>query len=228
LVFFFLNGREGLSQVSRPFRYSDDIGLDFAPYLRGEPGISLLYKHALGNTSDIELKKRFAMRVLLGYYNTSYGYFSQYKQIVDSIYFKEGSGSRNDRYISGGIELQFRKNKFRWHVGFDLGYRQGTSSGKSQDITESGGKRFVTARYDNESKYNVAEGSILAGVNYFFLPRFSIGLEANSSLALEFSKSKVLQSGSVFGEDSGFLFELEPRFWRLLSLNYHFGKPAER
>jgi hypothetical protein len=228
LVFFFLNSREASAQVSRPFRYSDDIGLDFAPYLRGEPGISLLYKHALGNTSDIELKKRFALRILLGFYESSYGYLSQFRQIADTTFFFEGAGENTDRYISGGVELQLRKNKFRWHVGFDLGYRRGTSSGKSQDITESGGKRFVTARRDHESKYNVAEGSILAGVNYFFLPRFSVGIEANLSLAIEFSKSKVLQNGMVTLQDSGTLFEVDTRLWRLLSLNYHFGKPAGR
>lgn len=228
LVFFFLNGREGFAQQSRPFRYSDDIGLDFTPFLRGGSGLSLLYKHALGNTTDIELKKRFAMRVLLGYYNTPYGYSSQFKRIADSLYFIEGAGTRNDRFISGGVELQLRKNKFRWHFGFDLGYRHGTSSGKSQDITESGGKRFVTARYDHESKYNVAEGSLLAGVNYFFLPRFSVGMEANLSLAIEFSKSKVLQNGMVTLQDSGTLFEVDTRLWRILSLNYHFGKPAGR
>ncbi len=228
LAFLFLNCQEGFSQVSRPFRYTDDIGIDFAPFLRGEPGISLLYKHALGNTSDIELKKRFALRILLGYYESSYGYLSQYKQTVDSIYFKEGAGENTDRFISGGVELQLRKNKFRWHVGFDLGYRHGTSSGKSQDITESGGKRFVTARYDHERKYNIAEGSILAGVNYFFLPRFSVGLEANLSLAIEFSKSKVLQNGMVTLQDSGTLFEIDTRLWRLLSLSYHFGKPVKK
>jgi len=228
LVFFFLNGREGFAQVSRPFRYTDDIGIDFAPFLRGEPGISLLYKHGLNQTADIEKRKRLALRVLVGYYESSYGNIAQYKQTVDSIFFREGAGNGNDRFISGGLELQLRKNKFRWHVGFDLGYRHGTSTGKSQDITESGGKRFVTDRRDHESKYNVAQGSLLAGVNYFFLPRFSIGMEANLSLAIEFSKSKVLRNGMVTLQDSGTLFEVDTRLWRLLSLNYHFGKPAGR
>lgn len=227
LVVLFLNCQEGFSQVGRPFRYNNDIGIDFAPFLRGEPGISLLYKHGLNKTADIEKRKRLALRVLVGYYESSYGYTSLYKQTVDSIFFKEGAGNRNDRFISGGLELQIRKNKFRWHLGADLGYRHASNSGKSQDFTQSGGKRYVTANYDNETKYNIAEGSILAGVNYFFLPRFSIGLEADFSLAMEFSKSKVLQNGSVLFQDHGTLIEVGPRF-KTLHLSYHFGKPAQK
>ncbi len=227
LVFLFLNCQEGFSQVSRPFRYNNDIGIDFAPFLRGEPGISLLYKHGLNKTADIEKRKRLALRMLVGYYESSYGYTTLYKQTVDSIFFKEGAGNRNDRFISGGLEFQIRKNKFRWHLGADLGYRHASASGKSQDFTQSGGKRYVTANYDNETKYNIAEGSILAGVNYFFLPRFSIGLEADFSLAMEFSKSKVLQNGSVLFQDHGTLIEVGPRF-KTLHLSYHFGKPVKK
>ncbi len=230
LVFLFLNCQEGFSQVSRPLRYTDDVGIDFAPFLRGEPGISLLYKHGLNKTADIEKRKRLALRVLVGYYESSYGNTAQYKQTVDSIFFREGAGNGNDRFISGGLELQIRKNKFRWHLGADLGYRHASDSGKSQYFTESGGKRYVTANYDNESRYNIAEGSLLAGVNYFFLPRFSVGLEANFFLSLEFSKSKVLQNGSVVYQDqnNSTLFELGPKFMRLLYLSYHFGKPTPK
>ncbi len=67
LAFLFLFCQNVFSQASRPFRYSDEIGVDFAPFLRGETGASLLYKHALGKTSDPESKKRYALRLLLGY-----------------------------------------------------------------------------------------------------------------------------------------------------------------
>ena len=86
----------------------------------------------------------------------------------------------------------------------------------------------IIGQFEHEKKYNFAEASILAGVNYFFLPRFSIGLEANISAGLEFSDSKRLQNGVIVRTDKGTLFEVEASLWRLLYLSYHFGGRVQK
>ena len=85
--------------------------------------------------------------------------------------------------------------------------------------------RIITEEFDGESKNNVVQASILAGVQYFLLPRFSIGMEANVSAGLEFSNSRTLQNGAVVRTDKGTLFEIGPHLFRLLYLSYHFGGP---
>jgi len=224
LAFLFLFCQNGLSQESRPFRYSNEIGVDFAPFLRGEPGISLLYKYGLSKSADQEQRKRFALRLQLGYYEHSYGYYSYFNRVVDTIFSAEGSGNAKHRFARVGTELQWGKKNFRFHVGADLGYRYWTSTGESQHLKQFGNMSFVTEQFEHKNKYNVVEGSVLVGVSYFFLPRFSVGMEANMSVGFEFSKTRTLQNGSIVRTDNETLFEVETRLVRLLYLSYHFGK----
>jgi hypothetical protein len=227
-IFLFMNCQEGFSQESRPFRYSEDIEIDFAPFLRGEPGISLLYKHGLGKTIDAEQKKRFALRILLGYYRSSYGYSVLLDQLGDTTFLRDGSGDTKDKFLRVGTEFQVHKNNFRWHLGADLGYLYSTSLGESHDLAQVNGMSTITAQYKNEQKSNILEGAILAGVNYFFLPRFSIGLEANIIVGLEYSNAKRIQSGVVISQDNGTVLIIDANLWRLLCLSYHFGKPTPK
>jgi len=88
--------------------------------------------------------------------------------------------------------------------------------------------RIITEEFDGESKNNVVQASILAGVQYFLLPRFSIGMEANVSAGLDFSNSRTHQNGAVVRTDKGTLFEIGPHLFRLLYLSYHFGSPANK
>lgn len=229
LVVLFLNCQEGFSQVSRPFRYNNDIGIDFAPFLRGESGISLLYKHSLGKTTDLERRKRYALRLLLGYYedpNNGSSYFRP--QVADTTFYFEHTGRSKHQFLRLGTELQINKKNFRFNIGADLGYRYWTSMLDHQTIAEVNGVRFATDQHQSTYKANVVEASILAGVSYFFLPRFSVGLEANCSAGLEFSKSNTIRNGVTTFSNSNTIFEVDVRLFRLLFLNYHFGKPTPK
>ncbi len=227
LAFLFLFCQNGFSQTSRPFRYSNEIGVDFAPFVRAEPGLSLLYKHGLGNTADIERRKRFALRLLLGCSEDAYSY-SAAGLGSDTTYLIEGSGRTKYSSLSTGIELQGLRKNVKFYVGADLGYQYWNSSGESQRTDMVNGMIFKTEQYEQEKKGNVVESSILAGVQYFFLSRFSIGLEANVSAGMEFSNSNLLQNGAVVRTDKGTLFEIEASPWRLLYLSYHFGGRAQK
>jgi len=228
MAFLFLFCQNVFSQGGRPFRYSDEIGVDFAPFLRGETGASLLYKHTLGKTADPESKKRYALRLLLGYYDYAYGTTSYLKSVGDTIFLREGFGKSKHRFLNAGAEIQIRKKNFRFYFGADLGYRRWTSLGKSQDQHLVGGMRFITKEYDHENTANVVQASVLGGVSYFFLPRFSIGMEANVSAAFEFSKSKLSQNGANVFTDNGTLIEVDTRLFRLLYLSCHFGGTAKK
>ncbi len=227
LAALFLFTQKLFSQENRPFRHSNEIGVDFAPFLRVESGVSVLYKHALGK-KDVEAKKRYALRFLLGYYEDTYGSSRLVSQIGDTEYWRESSGRSKHRFLNAGAEMQLRRKNFRIHVGADAGYRRWTSLGKSQDITRVPGMSFITERSDAETKANVFQASILGGISYFFSPRFSVGMEANISAALEFSKTQYPQTGVATRTDAGTLLEIDTRLFRLLYLSYHFGSNAKK
>ena len=224
LLLLFLIGQDGITQESRPFRHTNEIGVDFAPFVRGQTGASLLYKYSFDKKASPEQKKRFAMRVLLGYYDYPYGYSSFVKNVGDTIFLREGSGRAKHQFIRVGTELQTRKRNFRFYLGADAGYRYWTSTSEGQQIALARGTRFIIGQSEDETKSNVVEASVMAGVNYFFLPRFSVGLEANVSLAMEFSRSVVTGNNAGVLTNYNTLLELDTRFLRLLYLSYHFGK----
>ena len=227
LATLFLFSQNVFSQENRPFRHSNEIGVDFSPFLRVESGVSVLYKHALGKT-DVEAKKRYALRLLLGYYEDTYGSSWLVSQIGDTEYWRENSGRSKHRFLNAGAEMQLRRKNFRIHLGADAGYRRWTSLGKSQDITRVPGMSVVTERSDVETKANVFQASILGGISYFFSPRFSVGMEANLSAALELSKTQYPQNGVATRTDEGALLEIDTRLFRLLYLSYHFGSTAKK
>lgn len=229
LISFFLLFLSQISfaQQSRPFRYLNTIGVDVAPNLRGQSGASLIYKHSLASTTDLEQKNRYALRLLAGYYEEPYGSTGLIKQVVDTFYLYEISGRNKHKFLSLGTELQVRKKRFQFHVGIDLGYEYSTSKSESQYFNLVNGDRFITKQYDGDSKSNTVVASLFAGVSYFFLPRFSVGMEANSSTALEFSKSIQQPIGGVPTQYRNTVFIADLKYFRLLYLSYHFGAPAK-
>ena len=100
--------------------------------------------------------------------------------------------------------------------------------GESQHLSRVGGLSFTTEEFEHENKGNVVEGSIFAGLQYFFLPRFSVGLEANASVGVEFSSPKLLKQGAVVSSNNNTLIEFDVNLGRLLYLSYHFGKPVQK
>ena|GEM_PF-3310549 len=227
LAFLFLFCQNGISQESRPFRYSNEIGVDFAPFLRGQSGASLLYKHSLGKTTDLEGRKRYALRLLLGYYEDPNNGSSFFRHVEDTTFYFEHTGRSKHQFLRLGTELQIRKKNFRFNIGADLGYRYRTSMLDHQTIAEVDGVRFASDPHQSKHQANVVEASILAGVSYFFLPRFSVGLEANCSAGIEFSKSNTIRNGVTTFANRNTIFEIDISLWRLLYLSYHFGKPAQ-
>jgi len=228
LATLFLFTQNLFSQENRPFRHSNEIGVDFMQPFREQSGVNILYKHALGKTTDMEGKHRFALRLLLGYYDYAHDYSITLRQVGDTTFLLEGSGLIKHRFLNAGAEMQFRKKNFRFHLGAEAGYRRWNSLGRSQRLSRANGISIVTDPNEFESKANVAQASVLGGISYFFLPRFSVGMEANISAALEFSRTKTLQNGAVVRTDTGNLLEIDFRFIRLMYLSYHFGSTAKK
>jgi hypothetical protein len=188
----------------------------------------LILKRSLATTTDLEQKNRYALRLLAGYYESTYDNSNLLKQVVDTLYLYESSGRTKHKFLSVGTELQARKKRFQFHVGIDLGYEYWTGKSESQYVNLVKGDRFITDQYGGDSKYNMVAASVFAGVSYFFLPRFSIGMEAYMSAGLEFSKSSLLQNGAVIYRDNGTIFNADLKYFRLLYLSYHFGAPAQK
>lgn len=207
----------------RSARFSQDLGVDFAPFVYGY-GASLLYKHSLGKTSDLQRKKRLALRLQLGYYEDPINSATLVGNVGSSTFYQEYSGRTKHQLLRLGIENQISKKKFRVYYGADLGYRRWTALSDNQSIVSTSGQQTITDSWQGETTANVVEGSVLAGVNYFFLPRLSIGLETNISAGMEYSNVQTIRNGSTTSSGNSTLFEVKIPVIRLVYLSYHFGK----
>lgn len=212
------------TQAPRSARFSQELGVDFAPFLRGQSGASLLYKHSLAKTTDVQRKKRVALRLQLGYYEDPINDASLLTQVADTTFFQEYSGRSKHQLLRLGIETQISKKNFRLYFGADLGYRRWTELSDIDFVKLVGSQKIITESYQGDTKANVLEGSVLAGVNYFFLPRFSVGLESAISAGMESSKGQTIRNGTPTSTSVNTLLEFKLPLIRLLYLSYHFGK----
>lgn len=210
--------------LPRSARFSQEIGLDFAPFVHGHSGASLLYKHSLGKTSDLQRKKRLALRLQLGYYEDPINSATLVGNVGSSTFYQAYSGRSKHQLLRFGIEDQISKKNFRVYFGADLGYRRWTELSDNQSIVSTSGQQTITDSWQGETTANVAEASVLAGVNYFFLPRFSVGLETAVSAGMESSEVQTIRNGSTTSTNNNTLFEIKIPLIRLLYLSYHFGK----
>jgi hypothetical protein len=172
----------------------------------------------------VQRKKRLALRYQLGYYESIYSGTAILNRAVDTLFLLEHTGRSKHQLIRFGTEAQISKKKFRAYFGADLGYRHWTGLSDYQKVGLVFGQKTIVDSHKGEIKASVIEGSVLAGVNYFFLPRLSIGLEANASAGLELSKTQTIRDGSTTATNNNTLIEFKTTLIRLLYLSYHFGK----
>ncbi len=202
---------------------SHEIGLDFAPFVRGQQGLSLLYKQKLGQTTTHNWQKQTAFRLLTGFYKEPIGSDGLPYQKGDTIFVQNSVGDANRYFINMGVERQLIKNKFRFYYGGDIGFRGSVSNLETQVDATANGSTFPYDEHNGEVTTRAAELSAFAGCNYFFLPRFSIGLEVFYSVGIEFSTAKIIRDGEEVGAPhQQATFVGSTNFPRLLYLSFHF------
>ncbi len=208
----------------RSVRFSQELGLDFAPFIQGQSGASLVYKYSLAKKADVQPKKRLALRLQVGYYEEPINDAALIGNTGSTTFYHEYSGRTKHQLLRLGIENQISKKNFRYYFGADLGYRRWTGLSDNQSVLYTNGQPSVTDNWQGETTANVVEASVLGGVNYFFLPRLSVGLETNISAGMEYSNVQTIRNGSTTSAGNSTLFEIKIPLISLLYLSYHFGK----
>ena len=202
--------------------YPNEIGLDFAPFLRGQQGLSLLYKHEAGHLKTGEWQKRNAVRVLAGFYKEELSSDDLPYVKGDTTFTRYSTGDANNYFINLGIERQLTKRKFRFYFGADIGFHGSFYKSDTRVDAIVNGSTFPYDSYQGEVTARTLEASAFGGCNFFFLPRFSIGLELYYSLGIELSTSKIIRNGEVSSSNEQTTFVGVTDWPRLLYLSYHF------
>ncbi|HRI58768.1 MAG TPA: hypothetical protein PK228_03570 [Saprospiraceae bacterium] len=200
-----------------------EIGVDFAPFLRGQQGVSLLYKHEAGQAKVGHWQKRNAVRILAGFYQEEINTDGLPYQKGDTTFVQYSTGDENTLFVNIGIERQFAQNKLRFYAGGDIGYRGSIYKPDTRIEITINGNTFPHDSFSGKVNTRTLEASAFGGFNFFFLPQFSIGLELNYSLGIEFSSAKIIRNGEETSPNEQTTFVGSADFPRLLYLSYHFG-----
>ena len=215
-------------QVVEKQAYTRQIGVDFASFLRGEQGLSLLYKQAIPGNAGIFKQHQTALRIGGGFYNENVGNIILTGFRADTVITREYSGKSKVQFLRIGVENQINRKKWRFHYGADLGFRYNTTNGKHQTLERFSSQTLITDETKSNRRARTVDVSFLAGISYFIIPRLSIGIEANISSAREFSTTTSTDRNGVMSNYTHALFEIDIQTWRLLLLSYHFGQPKQK
>jgi len=224
LGIFLLQSAQAQSTQAEPApHFKHEIGLDFAPFVRGQQGASLIYKHKIGAVKTKKWQKQSALRLVAGFYKDGINAYESHYQRSDTAFVLNGKPHDTNRYfVDIGFERQLDRNKFRFFYGAEVGYQSAVYESATTTQATVQGSVFP---YDS-TRYNATahgpEASIFAGANYFFLPHFSIGLEVHLSYGVEFDTQKATSNryGNRTYQSTVFVSTLD--LLHLLYLGYYF------
>lgn len=200
-----------------------EIGLDFSPFVRGQAGLSLLYKHGIGLEKVALWKKRSALRLLAGFHTENNDTEAPLYKIGDTTFIHSSTGRLQHYFFAMGIENQLTKgDKFRFYYGGDLGMRSTLHKPETRIDAIVNGATLPYDSYQGKVTTRSIELYVFGGVAYFFKPWLSVGLELYYSLGIEFSNSKIIRNGQAVSGNEQTTFVGSAEFPRLLYLSYHF------
>ena len=225
-ICFFLLFQYAQSQDNQPIlapRFLHEIGLDFAPFVRGQQGGSLIYKHKIGAVKVKKWRKQSALRLITGFYKNPIEQ-STYQSLRNDTVFAESAGAykANRYFVDIGFERQLDRNKLRFYYGAEVGYQGGTSNPVRHTEASVNGASFPYDFTQSKRRRNGPEISAFAGGNYFFLPHFSIGLEVHFTYGIDFSTTRTFRNGEMIRSDQNIVFVGATNLLHLLYLSYHF------
>ncbi len=223
---FFLLVHTAQSQDNQPALapgFLNEIGLDFAPFVRGQQGGSLIYKHRIGSVKVKKWQKQTALRVVAGFYKDPIVAGDYQYQRNDTL-FKVGSNAyKANRFFADiGLERQLDRNRFRFYYGAEVGYRGSRSKPVSRIEAIVQDTAFVYSVTQTNFIRNGPEVSVFSGGQYRFLPHFSLGLEVHLSFGLEFNTNERVRNNGPVATDRNLVFVGATNLLHLLYLSYHF------
>lgn len=220
LVFF----GEGRCQKTFPL-FKNEIGLDAAPWARGDAGGSLILKKGLWSQTGEKKQRQNALRLIGGYYEEKYSAGVYYFR-MDSLHHDfTNNGLRKIAFCYLGDELQIRYNRWQFHFGVDIGYRRIWSNADYEHrITRVGLDTLIGQEFHQfKARSNGFRVGGFGGVDFFLFPRLSIGLEVLFEGGPNFERADTLENGAVTYSNKFAVFETDIKWLRLLYLSWHFG-----
>ena len=215
-------------QVVEKQAFTHQIGVDFVSFLRGEQGLSLMYKQAISGNAGIFKQHQTALRIGGGFYTDNSNQNNFLSIDADTVYRQYFSSNSKVQFIKFGVENQINRKKWRFHYGADAGFRYWNSDGLSQTRKQFSTTTIVLDETKFKTQARAIDVSFLAGISYFIIPRLSVGLEANFSAGREFSNTSVTDSNGVSSSFTNGNFDFDIQTWRLLLLSFHFGQPKQK
>ncbi len=210
------------NQPTSTTRFPNQIGLDFAPFVRGQQGLGLIYKHKIGRVKVKKWQKQSALRAVAGFYKDPIDPYNFPYHRGDTTFVHDGGGDANRYFISVGMERQLDRKKFRFYFGGDIGYRGSTYKSTTYINATVNNTTFLYDSYGGDVISNAPIVSAFVGCNYFILPRLSVGVEAQIAFSIDFSTSKIIRDGQAGTPYKSTVFEGANDLLRFLYLSYHF------
>lgn len=223
---FFLLPNNALSQTNQSdlrLGFWHEIGLDFAPFVRGQQGISLLYKHKIESVAGGKWHKQDVLRALAGFYTDPINANDFSYRRGDTLFVRNSVGDAKRYFISVGAERQYDQKKFRFSFGGEIGYRGSIYKPDIRVDATVNGTPISSDLSQGKVTSRAPEVGVFGGCHFFILPRFSIGLELCCSFGIDFSTSSIIRNGQVTSSNDSRSYYLGPNnLLRLLYLGYHF------
>ncbi len=226
ICFLLLLTKTALAQtelVSPKSAFKNEIGLDFAPFVNGDRGVSLLYIRQIGPVKVKKWQKQSALRLVAGYYkdpiHPNNFDFLQPNPSFKTIYEPYDA---NRHFASVGYERQLDRHSFRFYYGGEVGYRGGNGQSVSHEDSIVNGVNKVQSVRNSKWTAKGPEAAVFSGVNYFFLPHFSIGLEIHISYGIEFYNSESVRDNQAPYQYDNTTFIGTTDLLHFLYVSYHF------
>lgn len=203
--------------------FPNEIGLDVAPFVRGQQGGALIYKHRIGSVKVKKWQKQSALRVVAGFYKDRIVAGGYQYQRSDTLFAVGGHTYKANRYFADiGLERQLDRNRFRFYYGAEVGYRGSSSKPVSRIEAIVQDTAFLYSVTQHNFIRNGPEVSVFSGGQYRFLPHFSLGLEIHFSYGIEFNTNKSVRNSGAVSTDKNIVFVGATNLLHLLYLSYHF------
>lgn len=217
------------AQNTYPPPLKNDLGLDLAHWLRADPGVVFVWKHAVGREQATSASARNALRLLGGFYRETLSP-NDLPVTVGDIRTERTTTNplKRNYFLYGGLERQIHHRRWRFYFGGDAGYRYSRYTDDVEERTKNilSGELLSTDQYQGKVNTHYIRLSALGGVQFMLARRWSIGLELSFDAGLEFSRGDIIRDGVVTFSDDSTSFASDAQLLRLLYMSYHFGTAA--
>lgn len=207
--------------------YYREISVDLFRPLLPANGAVILYRQHIGKVNAKKWVTQDAIRGMVSLYSgkiydtTVIPSFT----MTDTLELLTTIGNKQGIGVYGGWERQFVKRRTRYYYGADLGFifQKSHTDGETSKRVAGSVVSVIPSKW--ESKNFIPQVSGFVGMNYFISRHLSIGLEVSMALAVDISRSKLLNAQGQVSEDENTVIDMgRNNSMPMVYVGWHFGK----